>query len=56
MFFILVQKYYDISFNRYCAEFFSCFFYIRNYWTNGIPLDMMTITIAAITSWNSGRQ
>ena len=31
------------------AKFYSSFFYTRNYWLIKIPLDMMTITIAAIT-------
>ena len=36
-------------FYRSCSKFYSCFFYSWYNWFLGIPLDMMTITIAAIT-------
>ena len=48
MFMILFRNH-KLSLIGVSAKLYCCFFYFRNYWFIGIPLDMMTITIAAIT-------
>ena len=48
MFFILFRNI-NFSFIGIVPNFLAAFFILRNYWFNKIPLDMMTITIAAIT-------
>ena len=48
--FLVLFRNIKIIFNWCCSKFYCSLFYIRNYWSLlGIPLDMMTITIAAIT-------
>ena len=48
MFFILFRNI-TLSFNWCCSKFYSCIFYFGIIGLMEIPLDMMTITIAAIT-------
>ena len=47
--FLILFKNIKLSFNRYCSKFYCSFFILGIIGLLDIPLDMMTITIAAIT-------
>ena len=47
--FYFIQKYYFISIENIKNQIYSCIFYSWYNWLDGHSLDMMTITIAAIT-------